>query len=92
MGISRIIHQTWKNDIVPDKWKAYQEKVQELHPDWEYRLWTDEHNDAFIKQHYPDLFPLYQDYPKPVMKADVIRYAIMDQMGGLWNVDGNSCL
>jgi mannosyltransferase OCH1-like enzyme len=82
--IPHIIHQTWKDEQVPDKWKAYQEKVIALHPDWEYRLWTDQENDAFIQKHYPDLFPIYKSYPKPVMRADVIRYAIMDQIGGLY--------
>ena len=84
MRITRIIHQTWKDNVVPEKWLEYQQKVKALHPDWEYRLWTDEDNDAFIAKHYPQLFPIYNAYPKPVMKADVIRYAIMDQMGGLY--------
>ena len=84
MNITRIIHQTWKDNVVPDKWLEYQQKVKALHPDWEYKLWTDSDNDAFIEKHYPELFPIYNEYPKPVMKADVIRYAIMDQMGGLY--------
>jgi mannosyltransferase OCH1-like enzyme len=84
MGIPKIIHQTWKDSNVPEKWVEYQKKAQSLHPDWEYRLWTDDANDDFIKQYYPDLFPIYSSYPKPVMKADVIRYAIMDQIGGLY--------
>lgn len=83
-SIPKILHQTWKDNNVPEQWKAYQEKAIALHPGWEYRLWTDDANDAFIKQHYPDLFPIYNAYPKPVMKADVIRYAIMDQMGGYY--------
>lgn len=84
MAIPKIIHQTWKDENVPEKWVPYQLKVRELHPDWEYRLWTDDDNDAFIKTHYPELFKIYETYPKPVMKADVIRYAIMDQIGGLY--------
>ena len=84
MAIPKIIHQTWKDKNIPDKWKEYQEKAIELHSDWSYRLWTDEDNDAFIQENYPDLFPIYSAYPKPVMKADVIRYAIMDQIGGLY--------
>lgn len=82
--IPKIIHQTWKDHQVPEQWVGYQQKVRELHPDWEYRLWTDKDNDEFIKSNYPALWPIYQTYPKPVMKADVIRYAIMDQIGGLY--------
>lgn len=84
MAIPKIIHQTWKDHEVPAKWRGYQKKVKDLHPGWEYKLWTDEDNDEFIKTHYPNLFPIYKAYPKPVMRADVIRYAIMDQIGGLY--------
>lgn len=84
MKVPKIIHQTWKDTVIPKEWVPYQEKVKALHPDWEYRLWTDNDNDRFIQEHYPDLFPIYQKYPKPVMKADVIRYAIMDKIGGFY--------
>ncbi|MDX1684551.1 MAG: glycosyltransferase [Saprospiraceae bacterium] len=84
MSIPRIIHQTWKDEKIPERWKAFQDKVRSLHPDWKYQLWTDEDNDAFIEKHYPDLLMIYRSYPKPVMRADVIRYAIMDRIGGLY--------
>ena len=84
MSIPKIIHQTWKDDQIPDRWKPYQNKVVELHPGWEYRLWTDVDNDAFISQHYPQLIDKFRRFPKPVMRADVIRYAIMDQIGGVY--------
>jgi mannosyltransferase OCH1-like enzyme len=82
--IPRIIHQTWKTKQVPTEWKHYQQKVIALHPDWEYRLWTDEDNDAFVKKEFPDFYPVYNSFPKNIMRADAIRYLIMYRIGGLY--------
>jgi mannosyltransferase OCH1-like enzyme len=84
MKIPRIIHQTWKDNNIPDKWKAYQQKVKQLHPDWEYKLWTDADNDAFVKQYFPDFYDTYNGFSKNIMRADVIRYLIMYQQGGMY--------
>lgn len=84
MKIPKIIHQTWKNEQIPQKWVAFQKKVQALHPDWEYKLWTDSDNDIFVKQHFPDFYPIFNALPENVMRADVIRYLIMYQVGGVY--------
>lgn len=84
MKIPKIIHQTWKTENVPWKWKLYQKKVKQLHPDWEYRLWTDKNNMEFVKLNYPDFFDIFRNFPKNIMRADVIRYLIMDKIGGLY--------
>lgn len=84
MAIPKIIHQTWKDAHVPQKWKSFQLKVQQLHPDWEYRLWTDEDNEVFVKQHFPEFYTTYKGFSKNIMRADVIRYLIMHQIGGLY--------
>jgi mannosyltransferase OCH1-like enzyme len=82
--IPKIIHQTWKTTEVPAKYVDYQKKLIALHPDWEYRLWTDDDNTAFVKQHFPDFYSTYIGLPKNIMRADVIRYLIMYKIGGLY--------
>lgn len=82
--IPKIIHQTAKTNDIPDVWKKYQLKVQALHPDWEYRLWTDEDNLAFVETEYPEYLDLFINLPKNIMRADVIRYLIMYRIGGLY--------
>lgn len=39
--VPKLIHQTWKDDQLPDKWKEAQKSCIDLHPDYEYKLWTD---------------------------------------------------
>ena len=41
LPVPAIIHQTWKTDQVPEKWKKAQQSCIDLHPDYEYKLWTD---------------------------------------------------
>jgi mannosyltransferase OCH1-like enzyme len=36
--IPRIIHQTWVNDSIPEKWQEAQKSCLELHSDYEYKV------------------------------------------------------
>jgi hypothetical protein len=40
--VPKILHQTWRDKEVPEKWKEAQRSCIEAHPGYEYRLWTDE--------------------------------------------------
>jgi mannosyltransferase OCH1-like enzyme len=82
--IPKIIHQTWKNNNVPGEYISYQQKVKDLHPGWEYRLWTDEDNLELVKHHYPGFLKIYTELPKNIMRADAIRYLIMHHIGGVY--------
>lgn len=83
-NIPKIIHQTWKTSEVPERCRAFQESWKKFHPDWEYRLWTDEDNEAFIKTHYPWFFDKFRSYPRNIQRADVVRYFILYHYGGLY--------
>jgi len=82
--IPRLIHQTAKTASVSPKWAPLVETARRLHPDWTYRLWTDEDNLALIRERRPDLEAVYRALPRPVMRADLIRYVFMEQFGGLY--------
>ena len=66
----KIIHQTWKTNIVPEAWKESQDKWQELYPDWEYKLWTDEDNLNLIKSDFPQYLEQYNNYQYNIQRAD----------------------
>src|SRR5438876_9483420 len=51
LKIPKIIHQIWLGSPVPSVYEPFMKSWQEKHPDWEYRLWTDENVHS--------LFPLY---------------------------------
>jgi len=83
-SIPKIIHQTWKDKHVPPNCIPLQRTWLTHHPDWEYRLWTDIDNRAFISQHYAWFLPIYDSYPENIMRADAIRYFLLYHYGGLY--------
>lgn len=84
MTIPKRIHQTWKTKTPPWRWQHLVDSVQRHHPGWEYRLWTDDEMDDHVRTHHPDLHPVYASFEKIVMKADVFRYVVMHDFGGLY--------
>jgi len=82
--IPKILHQTWKDSQVPDVFSDYVASWKTNHPDWEYRLWTDVDNRRLIAEHYPWFLETYDAYPKPIQRADAVRYFILHRHGGLY--------
>ncbi|KAA6427283.1 MAG: MIPC synthase [Trebouxia sp. A1-2] len=80
--VPKIIHQTWKDSNVPQKWQAARQSCIDLHPDYEYKLWTDVSADAFIQGHYPELARTYMKYPYVIQRADAISSTGMESPMG----------
>ena len=49
LPVPAIIHQTWKTTEIPEKWREAQQSCINLHPDYDYRLWTDDDGLDLIK-------------------------------------------
>ena len=84
MTIPKILHQTWKDSRVPHVFAGCVASWRANHPDWEYRLWTDDDNRGFIAEHYAWFLETYDHYPKPIQRADAVRYFILHKFGGLY--------
>lgn len=82
--IPKIIHQTYKTKNLPELYKPYQKSLLALHPNWEYKLWSDEENDIFLRNIYPDFYSVYMSIPVKIMKIDFIRYVYLYHFGGLY--------
>ena len=82
--IPRIIHQMWKTSDVPAAWKPLAESWKRHHPDWEYRLWTDEDCRHLVVERYPSLLPVYDAFSYNIQRADAARYLILHAMGGVY--------
>jgi len=55
LPVPAIIHQTWKSKNIPEKWQKAQKSCIDLHPDYEYKLWTDEEGLELIEVGAPEL-------------------------------------
>ncbi|KAL1992883.1 hypothetical protein VTN49DRAFT_3639 [Thermomyces lanuginosus] len=82
--IPKIIHQTYKTEDIPEIWREPQRSCLELHPDYEYKLWTDEKAREFIAKEYPWFLETFDNYPYPIQRADSIRYFVLSHYGGVY--------
>lgn len=69
---------------MPLRWRHLVATVKSNHPGWQYRLWTDATMDAHVRANHPQLYPVYLAFEKNVMRADVFRYVLMHDLGGLY--------
>jgi len=67
-----------ENDIA--SWRA-------KHPFFTFTLMTDEQGDRFVRDYYshrPDIADLYLRLPIPIFKADLWRYLVLVENGGIY--------
>lgn len=76
--IPHVIHQIWLGGPPPDWFQGYADSWRRHHPDWEYKLWTEETRFDFENR------DLFERAPSYAMKADILRYEILANEGGLY--------
>lgn len=84
MPIPPLIHQTWKTSVAPLRWRHLVDSVKRNHAGWTYHLWSDGEMEAHVLANHPALYPVYMAFEKNVMRADVFRYVVMHDLGGLY--------
>jgi len=82
--IPRIIHQTWKSADLPRDFRHWQKSWRDLHPDFEYRFWTNEDLEDLVETHFPDWRRLFWAYKENICRVDLARYLILKRHGGLY--------
>ena len=82
--IPKIIHQTWKNEMLPSRWKEYFDGWSTYHPDFTHVLWTDSDNDRLVWDHYPEFVDSYNWFPLMIQKTDFVRLMYLHQYGGVY--------
>ncbi|KAI3612176.1 mipc synthase subunit [Moniliophthora roreri] len=82
--IPRILHQTWRSEKLPQRWRSISQECRNMMPDYEYMLWTDESSRKFIAEEYPWFLDTYDDYEYNIQRADAIRYFVLHHYGGIY--------
>jgi mannosyltransferase OCH1-like enzyme len=81
MVIPKIIHQIWVgNSPIPKQSEVYIQKIKELHPDYEYKLWT---NNDITEENFINI-EFIKKQTKNAQKADIMRYEILYKYGGIY--------
>ena len=78
--IPKSIHMIWLGSPLPKRFVVFVNSWKQHHPDWEFRLWTDEDIDAFPFV-TGDAIHRVQNYGQ---KSDIFRYEILNRFGGLY--------
>jgi mannosyltransferase OCH1-like enzyme len=73
----------WK-DAHPPTAKGDPASWRRLNPGWDYRFWTDEDLLAFMTREWPELLDLYLAYPRPIQRADLAKYCLLQRYGGVY--------
>jgi mannosyltransferase OCH1-like enzyme len=84
MAIARIVHQLWKNETVPSRWRSAVDSVRRYHKGFEYRLWTDETMDRHVREHHPEFYRAFAEFHRHIMRVDAFRYVLMQDFGGVY--------
>lgn len=83
--IPLTIHQIWLGGgEPPPECKDCMETWKALHPEWEYRLWSDDDAEGEIEASCPSLLQPYQQAGNPAEKSDLLRLALVLRHGGLY--------
>jgi mannosyltransferase OCH1-like enzyme len=83
--IPPILHQTWKTEDVPERFREAVARWSRLHPHWTHMFWTDAAIEAFVAEHYPAMLPLFRAYPDQIQRVDAVRYMILAHHGGIYS-------
>jgi mannosyltransferase OCH1-like enzyme len=78
------ILQTYSSREMPDKLRQFSEKVQRLHPSWNYLFFSDEDIVRFFEEEVPHLQETFQGLDLKIQQLDFFRYAAIHHYGGLY--------
>jgi len=84
-SIPKIIHQTWKNDQIPGRWRSSPQAWKMHHPDWTWVLWTDKDIYDYIDLKHKEFNIVLRNFKYGIQKADAIRYFILHDFGGIYS-------
>ncbi|KAH3844091.1 uncharacterized protein LOC127872707 [Dreissena polymorpha] len=82
--IPHIIHQTYKNEFIPNKYIPFIKSFVKYNANWTYMFWTDASARKFISDRYPDFLPVWDNYAEPINRADALRYFVLYEYGGVY--------
>jgi len=84
--IERNIFQTHKSQeyINSNKSLVSAQNSWKQHKKYKYNFYDNDACDKFMKEEFSDIYDVYNNLPKPVMKADMWRYCIIYKYGGVY--------
>lgn len=82
---NQILHITWKNNELPEKYKFIIDQWKITNPQLDIRFYTDEDNSRFIENYFPQFKEVLDRFEKKIMKLDFIRLLYLYEFGGIYS-------
>ena len=84
--IPKVIHQIWSgiDEPLPEYFRALGDTWKENHSTWKYELWDEKRINEFNNEFYPQYWIAYRNFKYNIQRWDVIRYLILEKIGGLY--------
>jgi len=83
-NIPKIIIQTWKSNVVPQRYMQLIQSIKVNHPDYQYLFFTDQDIEEFLKSNYPEYYQTYLNLPIKIQRIDFFRYVAVYHFGGFY--------
>lgn len=79
--IPAIIHQVWVGrKQIPANYLKWTDRLQELNPHWELKLWTD----FGVRNFLCDPKPLWDKFWSPASVSNMVRLLVIQKYGGIY--------
>ncbi|WP_177195710.1 glycosyltransferase family 32 protein [Salegentibacter agarivorans] len=82
--IPKIIHITYKEKKVPEKFQKTYQSIKTNHPDWDIKFYDDSDIKHIIQKEFPILLKIYESYPINIQRIDLFRVLIVYLKGGFY--------
>ncbi len=82
--IPDVVHQTWRSADKPPWVVSNRASWQDRHTGFEFRFYDDDGSRGFVADRFPELLELYDRLRLPVERADLFRYLVLHDQGGVY--------
>jgi len=84
-GIPKVVHQIYIGTAVPKHYVQYVKTIDRAMPSWMHVLWTDEDIErSLLPRVSAEDRALFHRYPQAINRADMTRYLLMEEFGGMY--------
>jgi mannosyltransferase OCH1-like enzyme len=85
MATPKILYQTWKTKVLPEKFQSNVQKWKYMLPrgEWKYLLLDDEDLRNLVKDNFPKYLEAYDGFTQNIERVDFARYVMM-YLGGVY--------
>lgn len=81
--IPKILHQTWKTDEIPVKYRHEISSWRRLHPHWRFEFWDDDRSADLLWDVFPQHALAFEEM-SGIKRADVARIVALYAYGGVY--------